>query len=356
MEKRIIAPSKYIQGAKLLENLSDFVKEFGDCGLIIWSPEIEDIVGNTVKKNLGSNIKMESFNGECSKKEINRIKEICTANNYQFIVAIGGGKTIDTAKAVGDMLNIKVVVIPTAASSDAPTSALSVIYSEEGEFEEYYFTKNNPNLVLMDLDVIAKAPTRLLIAGIGDALSTYFEARACSVSNSKAMAKGHSTNAALMLAKLCYEIITRDGLAAVASCKQNVVTKALENVVEANTYLSGIGFESGGLAACHSVHNGLTVIEKLHNMYHGEKVAYGVLVQLMLENSLEEFKKITEFNRSIGLPVSLKDLGVGDIDDELLFEAATLACAETETIHNLPFEVNATDVFAAFKLIEEYNK
>lgn len=169
------------------------------------------------------------------------------------------------------------------------------------------------------------------------------------------MAGGNSTHAAYALAKLCYEIITRDGVTAIASCEEKVVTKALENVVEANTYLSGIGFESSGLAGCHAVHNGLTVIEALHDKYHGEKVAYGVLVQLVLENSMEEFKNVTEFNKSVGLPTSLKDLGMKTIDDTLLQKAADLACVEGETIHNMPFTVTSKDVYSAFKLIEKIN-
>lgn len=355
MEKRIISPTKYIQGAGVLNNLSEYVSNYGKSGLIIWDKFIDNLIGSNLKKEVSNEIKFEIFNGECSKEEIARIQEICNSSGCDFIAGIGGGKTIDTAKAVGHYLNIDVVVVPTVASTDAPTSALSVLYKENGEFDEYLLVKSNPSLVLVDLEVIANAPSRLLAAGIGDALSTYFEARACVNSNALTMAGGHSTNAAFALAKLCYEIITRDGFNAIASCDQKVVTRALENVVEANTYLSGIGFESSGLAGCHAVHNGLTVIEEFHDKYHGEKVAYGVLVQLVLENSMEEFKKVTEFNRSIGLPTCLKDLGLNKIDVDLLKKAADLACVEGETIHNMPFTVTSDDVLAAFLLIEKLN-
>ncbi len=95
------------------------------------------------------------------------------------MVGIGGGKTLDTAKAIGYYQKLPVVVIPTIASTDAPTSALSVIYTEAGEFEEYLIYPKNPDMVVMDTAIIAKAPVRLLVSGMGDALSTWFEAKAC---------------------------------------------------------------------------------------------------------------------------------------------------------------------------------
>jgi glycerol dehydrogenase len=121
----------------------------------------------------------ERFNGECSHVEINRLIAILKQHGCRGVVGIGGGKTLDTAKAIGYYQKLPVVVIPTIASTDAPTSALSVIYTEAGEFEEYLIYPKNPDMVVMDTAIIAKAPVRLLVAGMGDALSTWFEAKAC---------------------------------------------------------------------------------------------------------------------------------------------------------------------------------
>ena len=64
-------------------------------------------------------------------------------------------------------------------------------------------------------------------------------------------------------------------------------------MIEANTYLSGVGFESGGLAAAHALYNGLTAIPDAHHYYHGEKVAFGTLTQLVLENApVEEIETV----------------------------------------------------------------
>ena len=181
-------------------------------------------------------------------------------------------------------LGLPVVNCPTVASSDAPCSALSVIYTEEGVFQEYRFYRKNPDLVLVDTQVIAEAPPRLLVAGMGDALATWFEARTCvagSVRNMRAAARPqvHWPGRALLS-----DPSSRRSPALHAVSTQ-VVTPSLERLVEANTLLSGLGFESSGLAAAHAVHNGLTAVHETHAFFHGEKVAFGLLVQLVLEGA-----------------------------------------------------------------------
>lgn len=353
MDKVIIAPSKYIQGTNVIERLSEFTNMYGNSPLIIISKNGYNLFKDKLDKSFGKNYTVEIFNKECSKNEIDRISTLVKQNNVDYLIAVGGGKIIDTVKAVGYYNSLPIVVMPTIASTDAPTSALSVIYTDDGVFQEYLILKNNPDMVIMDLDIIANAPKRLLVAGMGDALSTYFEARACKRSNATTLAGGHSTNSALTLAKLCYDTLLEDGFYASISVEQKVVTKSLENVVEANTYLSGIGFESSGLAAAHAVHNGLTIMEELHHLYHGEKVAFGVLVQLVLENEMDDLETVLDFNRSVGLPTCFKDMGVENVDKEKLMEVAKAATVEGETIHNMPFEVTAESVYAAMLFIDK---
>lgn len=265
-----------------------------------------------------------------------------------MIIGIGGGKVFDTAKAVGYYSHIPVVIIPTIASTDAPCSALSVIYTEEGEFSEYLFLPKNPEVVLVDTSIISKAPVRLLVAGMGDALATYFEARACVRADANTMAGGKATQAAFAIAELCYKTLMRDGLKAKLAVEKKVVTRAVENIVEANTYLSGIGFESCGLAAAHAVHNGFTVISECHHLYHGEKVAFGTIVQLILENSpSEEIKEVINFCIQVGLPITLGDMGIHDVREEDIMKVAEVSCAEGDTMHNMPFKVEAEDVYSA---------
>ena len=263
----------------------------------------------------------ERFNGECSHVEINRLIAILKQHGCRGVVGIGGGKTLDTAKAIGYYQKLPVVVIPTIASTDAPTSALSVIYTEAGEFEEYLIYPKNPDMVVMDTAIIAKAPVRLLVAGMGDALSTWFEARACYDARATSMAGGQSTAAALSLARLCYDTLLAEGEKARLAAQAGVVTDALERIVEANTYLSGIGFESSGLAAAHAIHNGFTI--------------------------LEEIETVLNFCHTVGLPVTLAQMGVKEGIDEKIQAVAKATCAEGETIHNMPFPVSAQSVHAA---------
>ena len=202
--------------------------------------------------------------------------------------------------------------------------------------------------MLVDTDIIAKAPARLLVAGMGDALATYFEARAAAKSLSDNCAGGKCTLAALSLAKLCYETLIADGLKAKMAIEHHVCTKAVSNVIEANTYLSGIGFESAGLAGAHAIHNGFTVLPGCHELYHGEKVAFGTIVQLVMENApTEELEEVIDFCLTVGLPVTLEQMGIKEINKDDIMKVAQAAAAPGETIHAMPFPVDADTVYGA---------
>ena len=349
MTKEIISTSKYIQGKGELEKLYDHVHTLGNKFFVLIDSYLYDVLGDQVKSSFNNHqaeCHLEKFNGECSKVEINRLLEV--SKGFDVIIGVGGGKTLDTSKATAHYKECPVVIVPTAASTDAPCSALSVIYTEEGVFEEYLFLPKNPDAVIVDSQVIANAPVRLLVAGIGDALATYFEARATLNSNGNTMAGGKPTKAAMALARLCYDTIVADGLKAKLAVEQKSVTKALENVIEANTYLSGVGFESGGLAAAHAIHNGMTAMKDTHQMYHGEKVSFGTLVQLVLEDASNcELEEVLNLCTSVGLPITLGELGVKEINPEELRQVAEIACAKGDTMGNMPGDVTVDDVVAA---------
>src|SRR6516164_9407215 len=257
------------------------------------------------------------FGGECSLAEIERVKKAARQHQAQVIVGAGGGKVLDTARAGAADLDLPVVNCPTVASSDAPCSALSVIYTDEGAFLQYRIYGRNPDLVLVDTQVIAQSPPRLLVAGMGDALATWFEAKTCVEGNLKNMRGGYSGQSALSLAELCYRILLSDGVDALAALQNQSPTPALERLVEANTLLSGLGFESSGLAAAHAVHNGLTTVPQTHPYFHGEKVAYGLLVQLILEKKAQPLlQEVLEFATAVGLPTTLAAIGLTGMTDE----------------------------------------
>ncbi|OAA93201.1 glycerol dehydrogenase [Clostridium coskatii] len=360
MSRIIISTGKYVQGNGELKNISNYVENLGDSFFIIASENGIKRTRGTIEesfKGKDSSLAFEAFNGECSKNEIDRLCKKLKENKNNVVIGIGGGKIFDTAKAVAYYAKVPVVIVPTIAATDAPCSALSVIYTDEGVFSEYLALPKNPDLVLVDSSIVAKAPVRLLVSGMGDALATYFEARACVRSGAVTMSGGKATKAAFALSKLCYDTLLEDGLKAKMAVINKVPTKAVENIIEANTYLSGVGFESSGLAAAHAIHNGFTALEECHGLYHGEKVAFGALVQLVLENSpMEEIEEVIDFCLQVGLPITLNDLGIKKVNNEDIMKVAEISCAENDTMHNMPFEVTKEDVYSAILAADELGK
>ena len=349
------SPSRYTQGKNATAALGQEMKTVGLEGpaLIVAGKSAERLLAETWRQSLsaaGIAHHVHRFGGECSHAEIERVKASARDAQARVIVGAGGGKILDTARAAAADLGLPVVNCPTVASSDAPCSALSVIYTEEGVFQEYRIYGKNPDLVLVDTQVIAQSPLRLLVAGMGDALATWFEAKTCVDGNVKNMRGGASSQSALALAELCYRTLLNDGADACRALQTNAVTPALERLVEANTLLSGLGFESSGLAAAHAVHNGLTAAPGTHPFFHGEKVAYGVLVQLVLEGKPRSlFNEVLAFATEVGLPVTLAEIGLGELPGELLERIAARATAKGETIHNEPFEVTPEMVADAIR-------
>jgi glycerol dehydrogenase len=342
------APPRYVQGPGALDALGDEVARLRSVRpIILCDPHVRGALGQRLEAVPGATI--VDFNGEASATEVERVAGLVRELEADAVVGVGGGKTLDTAKAVAHPAGVPLVIVPTIASTDAPTSSLALIYEEDGTFREFRVYGRNPDVVLVDTTIIAGAPVRFLVAGIGDGLSTYFEADASARAGKPALAGGPPLLAATALARLCYDTLLADGVAARQAVERGVVTPALERVVEANTLLSGLGFESGGLAAAHSIHNGLTALPGTHHRWHGEKVAFGVLALLVLEGRPQELlDEVIDFCLQVGLPVTLADLGV-DADPDVLARIAAVACAEGETIHNEPFPVTPAMVVAALE-------
>ena len=340
--KILIAPLRYVQGPNALTQLGEQLQGMGFHNpLVIGGPTALGVCRKVMVKSMNEkNIRSDflEFRGECTFDEIRRIKEACVTGEHDAIIACGGGKVLDTGRsaAAGNAVNAGVVPpevienigadvpciqVPTIAATDAPTAKVSVIYNDKGEFETFLVFPANPAMVFVDTQIIANAPAETLVSGMGDALATYFEAAISYQTAAPVLAGGLSTRTAQMMARFAFDTLMEYGIQAKLEAENNVAGQALEAVVEANILLSGLGYESGGLAAAHAIALSWTRVYDLFEVHptHGQFVAFSTLTQLMLEGRNAEFlDKIYGFCRNIGLPTTFEELGLKNASDEAI--------------------------------------
>jgi glycerol dehydrogenase len=336
--------------------LNELLRDYGENALIVIDPFLYNEITDKIKLPLersGIEYEFIQFGGKVSDTEIDRLAKTAIRKKCTVTVGIGGGKTIDTVKAVSDKTGCYTVVVPTTASTDAPCSSLSIVYNTAISEREVRKCKRNPDLVLVDSTIIINAPVRFFIAGIGDALATYPEARATMLAKGKNFIEDSYTSArlALSISKECWAIIIDKAVNAYNDILNKKCTDSVEDVIEANILLSGIGFENAGCAGAHSISKGISALDKDGRLLHGEKVAFGTLCQLVLEKRYGELKKLQSIYRAIGLPISLKEL---ELPKPLEENISIIASESMKNAFwgNEPFIV---DEIAVKKTLEETN-
>ncbi len=350
------APRRYFQGPKEIENIYSYTSIFGKKVFMLIDVVFFEQLTNKYKaiyEEQGGILVTELFKGQITDKEVVRISDKAAKCKPDVLVGIGGGKTLDAIKAVADNLKIPVITVPTSAATNAPGSSLSVIYNEDGTYNYDRYYNKNPDIVLVDSEIIAKAPIRYLIAGIGDALSAYFEARANSLAdnanyiNLRNGGGYRRTRTAMTMAGLCYDILLKDSLKAKLDAEAGVCSEALENIIEAIILISAVVFENTGCAGAHALNFAIAVVPGGTKPLHGEKVAFGVIVQLVAEGSpMSEISEVIEFCMSLGLPITLEDMGVESTNEniEAIAKASMGFLWDSE-----PFKVTWELVFNAIK-------
>ncbi len=360
----LIAPARYVQGPGLLDHLGRFLAMVPSTRPAVYISSGgmrrhgEQLLGGLRAMHIEATV--EIFEGECSYTEIERAAASLRSKDTPFdsLIAVGGGKCLDAGKCVAVRLNIPVVIVPTIASTDAPCSALSVIYTDEGIAHGGESFPDSPAFVVVDSQLIAAAPVRYLVAGMGDALATRYEARTCYRNPAgRAVIGGRPTIAAQAIAELCAQTVFDDGVAAAEANYRAETNPALERVIEANTLLSGIGFESGGVTAAHAVAMGFTRLPVARaNYLHGEMVAMGLLTQLTLEQSLDECEQVARFCAEIGLPTHLAQLSIDAAADGPALQEAMAHSAATPLMDNEPFDVTPENSWAALLQADEIGR
>jgi glycerol dehydrogenase len=359
MVKTLAAPAKYYQGPDILGELYTYIGHIGKKFAVLTDDIVLGIVGDKIDAGFTGTegaYDVVLFAGESTQEEAERIAALAARGRHDGIIGIGGGKVTDTAKLVADISGLPVVIIPTAAATDAACSAMSVIYDENGTFVVSRKMKKNPDVVLVDTAVIACAPLRTFVAGVGDAFSCYYEARACRESGAVNYTGGAGTQAAFAIAELCNKVLRENAVSAKTAVEKRQWSEALDKTIEANIYLGGVGFENNGCAIAHGVYNGMTAVIKPFHAMHGEAVAVGTLIQLAAEKiSAREWDEVVDFYRQVGLPLCFEDLGVKNLDDALIMKIAEAACTVSPNVHKMPFKVTPALLFDAIKTVQERN-
>lgn len=356
------SPERYVQGPNEFDNLKLYTDKFGTrvaafIDSFLYSAYTERI--NQIYNDGKHQVQTLVFDTEVTEETIEERTQELLTHKPDVILGIGGGKTIDVAKAVGTKLDTPFIIVPTIAATDAPTSSLSVIYRKDGSHAGEFFYDHSPRVLVVDSKIIADAPTRFLVSGMGDALATLIEADSTGKSNTPNLVYHkdggfRQTLAGRAIAKACYDSLMTYGVQAKIACENHVVTEALENIIETNILLSGLGFENNATAGAHSINDGLTAMENSPKTMHGEKVAFGCIVQLIAECAKTEYlEEVLTFCMSVGLPVCLEDVFVENTDENI--RKITQASMHSNW-SNMPFEVDEDLVFAAIKTADAYGK
>ncbi len=347
-----VAPARVLRGSQALADAGEAIAKLGDRPLVVGG----NATLSTLAPQLQRTLKQQklsyadaSYSPDCSEASLATLRDAVNTHQADLIIGIGGGKALDTAKLLAYQCQLPVVTIPTSAATCAAWTALSNIYSDQGAFLYDVSLDRCPDLLILDYSLIQTAPQRTLVAGIGDALAKWYEA---------SVSSGTST-ATLMIAAVQQARVLRDILfQKSADALKEPGSEAWRDVVDATVLLAGVIGGLGGAqcrtVAAHAVHNGLTYSPEAHQALHGEKVAYGILVQLRLEEMVQgnqlaasARQQLLKFYTDMGLPQTLNDLGLGNITLAQLQKAADIACSPSSDIHRLPFEVMPEQLMAA---------
>lgn len=349
---------RYVQGYGAIETLKSHIAYMGKTFLVIGSERRLNALRAKVESSFGPEDRLiyGYFGGESSRKEVDKHLSLVQEEGVCAVIGVGGGKVMDTAKAVAQLSGIPTVIVPTIAASDAATSATALIYNDAGtDVVDCINMDQSPALVLVDTQIILGAPTRFLVAGMGDALSTYLGARVAAAGYKENYYGGLWTKTSLEIAKLSYDLLMRYGRQAKAAADQKALTDAFNTIVEVNTLMSGLGFENNGSATDHAFWFGMLAVPRYTaHALHGEGVAFSCCCQLALEGASSELTdEVYRFCVDVGLPVTFEQLGLSDVTDQELEQMAQSML--TRPI-NHPFEVTKEKLMGAYRVADTIGK
>lgn len=348
----MIAPSQVLRGHQALAQAGEAIARLGQQPLVIAGDRTLPLIKPVLQPVLeGRSLRAAyaSYGEDCSEASLANLRQSLTTHQADFIIGVGGGKALDAAKLLAHQMQLPIVTIPTSGATCAAWTALSNVYSDQGAFLYDVALPHCPDLLILDYGLVQTAPQRTLVAGIGDALAKWYEA---------SVSSGHSERtlmiSAVQQARVLRDILLQKAIAALQAPGSEVWCDVVDATVLMAGVIGGMGGAQCRTVAAHAVHNGLTHLLESHHTLHGEKVAYGILVQLRLEEMVQGNRlaatarqQLLKFYSEIGLPQTLNDLGLRDVTLGNLQRAAELACQPNSDIHRLPFGVTPTQLIAA---------
>ncbi|NUN65465.1 iron-containing alcohol dehydrogenase family protein [Pseudanabaena biceps] len=342
-----IAPAQLLRGNGILSQLPQYLSRYGSKALVIGGKTANQVTASYLQNSELEIIYAEAI-ADCSDANLTMLRQVVQQEKPNVIIGIGGGKALDTAKLIAHQHKLPIATVPTTGATCAAWTALSNVYDAHGAFRYDVTLACCPDLMIVDYEVIASAPKRTLVSGIGDAIAKWYESSVSSGSSDKTM-----VIAAVQEARILRDILFQKSAEAIANPNSQVWREVVDATVCLAGAIGGIGGANCRTVAAHAVHNALTHLPQTHNLLHGEKVAYGILVQLRLEefqgNQLATSSRhqLLKFYQEVGLPTSLADLGLSQITIADLEQIAAIACQPDSDIHRLPFNVSPSQVLAA---------
>jgi glycerol dehydrogenase len=346
-------PGRYLQGPGALDRLGEVLAGYPRTPFVVTDQYVRQLLGQRLGSTLTDAGLLPVFGELPGEITYAAVAALCDAGrDAGVVVGVGGGKTLDAAKAVALKLDLPVVTVPTIASNDSPASGAIAMHDERHVMVSVDRLPRHPELVLVDTHLIAAAPVEFLRAGIGDAISKKFEAEACRAGTGTVPVGGRPLLVGAAIADACYRTIRTHAVGALQACADNKVTSDLEAVVEAVILMSGLAFENGGLSLAHALTRGLAVARGAASASHGRHVAWGLLVQLAAERrAAEDIRELADFLRLVGLPSSLADLGLPDPNVAEITAIAEDAMTAPH-VCNMPKPITVGDITAAVERVE----
>ena len=355
LKTRTVCYCNYSIGETPYETVAEVCKPYGTKALLVGGKTALACGKARLEQALrGSDVEILQsvlYGQDCTFSNVEKIQKLVEELNVDMIFGMGGGKALDTAKAAGYQTGKPVFTFPTIAATCAASTALSVMYREDGSFDCFYFYPRPAVHCFIDLTIIAQAPAIYLQAGMGDTIGKFFE---CHFS-----ARGdkleHSSALGREISNMCYAPLLEYGEQALFDCEQNLVSTELEQAVLANIISTGLVslsvLDEYNCAIAHSVYYGLVLLPGFEEQWlHGNVVAYGVLVQLAVDQDLEEAKRLKAFLQKLKIPTTLKEMNVSTAREVL--NPVLEETVSGPDMEHIPYPVSEDMVYNAIKVIE----